>query len=74
MRCLRFLRNICGCHSLLPKLLAIPVLYDRTKDPLYYGGFADVWKGVSDDQEVAVRVLRLYESDDKERMKRVGCW
>jgi len=72
MRCLRFLRKICGCHALLPKSLATPVSYDRMKDPLFYGGFADVWKGVARGQEVAIRVLRLYESSDKDQIRRVG--
>ena len=72
MRCLHFLCKICSHHVLLPNSLTIPVAYDRTEDPLYYGGFADVWKGTSHDREVAVKVLRLYQCGDREQMKRVG--
>jgi hypothetical protein len=37
------------------------------------GGFADVWKGQYQGQEVAVKVLRVYQDDDREKMKKVGC-
>ena len=74
MRCLRLLRKICGCHALLPRSLAIPVFYDRTEDPLCHGGFADVWRGASDDREVAVKVLRSYQSDNQVQIRRVGRW
>lgn len=72
MRCLRFLCKICGCHALLPGPLAIQVSYDRTEDPLYYGGFAGVWKGMSRDREVAVKVLKSYQGSDQEQIRRVG--
>ena len=72
MRSLRFLCKICGHHTLLPGSLAIQVSYDRTKDPLYRGGFADVWKGVSHGRKVAVKVLKLFQCDDQEQIKRVG--
>ena len=70
MSCLRFLCKTCGHHSLLPRSLIIPVSYDRTKDPLYEGGFARVWKGVSGDREVAVKVLKLYTSCNQERLQK----
>ena len=72
MRCLRFLCKICGRHALLPELLATPVSYNSTEAPLYYGGFADVWKGTSHGREVAVKVLKLYQGSDQEQIRRVG--
>ena len=40
--------------------LKITVHYDRSRDALYRGGFADVWKGEYDGREVAVKALRTY--------------
>ena len=42
------------------------------------GEFADVWKRQYQGQEVAVKVLRVYQDDnhqddDREKMKKVGC-
>ena len=73
MRCLRFLRKICGRHALLPASLVIPVSYDRTKVPVCHGGFADVWKGTSRSLDVAVKELKLYQCSDQEKIRRVGC-
>jgi len=72
MNCLRLLCKICGSRAILPKLLAIQVAYDQTKQSLYCGGFGGVWKGVSDGQEVAVKVIRLSQTDDQEKIRRVG--
>jgi len=72
MNCLRLLCKICGSHGILPKSLGVQAVYDPTKDSLYYGGFGSVWKGVSDGQEVAVKVIRLYQSKDQEKVRRVG--
>ena len=72
MNCLRLLYRICGCHALLPKSLAIPVFYDRTEDPPYHGGFAGVWKGISDGLEVAVKVIKLYQSSNQVKIRRVS--
>ena len=69
MRCLRFLCKICGRDALLPKSLTIPLSCDRSKDPLCHGGFADVWKGVSRDLEVAVKVLKSYQCNQEQIRK-----
>ena len=55
---------MCGHHAILPRALKIPVCYDRTRDALYRGGFADVWKGEHGGREVAVKVLRTYSNSD----------
>ncbi|KAF9643686.1 kinase-like protein [Thelephora ganbajun] len=57
-RCLHYLYRICGRQALLPKSLAIPLCYNTTEIPHYYGGFSDVWKGQYNGQEVAVKALR----------------
>ena len=72
MVCLRFLCKTCSHHALLPKLLEIQFSYDRTKLPLYNGGFADVWKGTSHNQDVAVKLLKVYQCNDQEKIRKVG--
>jgi len=69
---MHFLCKVCGRHALLPKPLAIPVLYDKTTVPLCHGGFADVWNGTYRGLEVAVKVLKLYECNDQEEIRRVS--
>ena len=72
MKCVHLLYKICGHHALLPGSLVIPVSYDRTEVPLYHGGFAEVWKGISRGREVAVKVLKLYQCSNKEQIRKVG--
>jgi hypothetical protein len=43
-------------------------------NPLFNGGFGDVWKGQYRGREVAAKVLKVYLRDDLERIRRVGCW
>ena len=74
MSCLRLLCKICGFRALLPKPLAVEVFYDRTQDPVYHGGFGDVWKGISGGLEVAVKVIRSYQSSDQGEVRKVGGW
>ena len=57
---------------LLPRLLRIPPCYDRSDDPLYQCGFADVWKGEYKGQDVAVKVLRMYSTTDLDKIRNVG--
>jgi hypothetical protein len=58
---------------MLPKSLAIPLCYDPMVNPLFSGGFADVWKGRYHGREIAAKVLRVYLKNDLERIRRVGC-
>ena len=71
--CLRSLYRICGRHALLPRSLAILPHYDPMETPLYRGGFADVWKGEYDGQEVAVKVLKVSRASDFGQIRKVGC-
>ena len=72
VKCLRRLYRTCGSRGLLPKALKIPACYDRTAYPLYKGGFADVWKGDYDGQDVAVKVMRIYSNSDLRKIIGVG--
>ena len=71
--CLRLLYRTCGHHARLPSALAVPVSYDRTGDALYRGGYADVWKGSYCSQDVAVKVIRTYSSDELQKVINVSC-
>ena len=41
-------------------------------DPQGHGGFADIWKGRHRGQEVAAKVLRIYETSDLEQIRKVS--
>ena len=63
----------CGRQTLLPQSLLIPLCYDPTKEPLCHGVFAYVWKGKHQGQDVAAKVLRVYQKDSYiEQTRRVG--
>ena len=64
--------RLSGRWALLPKALQIPICYDRLSNPLFRGGFADVWKGEHLGRSVAVKVLRVYATSDIETIARVS--
>jgi len=72
-KCLSTLCNICGCHGLLPRSVQIPLSYDPTGTPLDRGGFSEVWKSEYQGREVAVKVLKVYQTSDFKKITRVGC-
>lgn len=72
-RCFRALYKTCGRHSLLPETLRVPTCYDRAGYPLYWGRYADVWKGSCRDRDVAVKVIRTYSNDDFHKVVRRFC-
>ena len=73
-KCLKSLYKICGRCAILPKALRIPLCYNRDDFPLYQGGFADVWKGSYQGQDVAVKVLRVYQTSDLDKIRGVSHW
>lgn len=52
--------------------MKIPLRYDRLDHPSYQGGYADVWKGEHGDLLVAVKVPRVYQTDDMAKIKCVS--
>jgi hypothetical protein len=68
---LRALRKICGTKELLP---SSHVLSDGLKwsgsDPAAFGGSADVWEGTYSDQKVAIKKLRISDTDGPLRLKK----
>ena len=65
---------MCGRHALLPTSLKTPISFEQTGNALYRGGSADVWKGIHDGQDIAVKVLRTYTNGDLQRLIKVSCW
>ena len=71
-RCLGALRKICGRSGLVPRSIEIPPCYNRSDEPLYQGGYADVWKGKHNGCDVAVKGLRVFAGSDSGKIMRVG--
>ena len=71
-KCLNALCWICGRQVLLPRSLQIPPCYNRSSNPRYRGGFADIWEGEHQGCHVAVKVLRVYSTSDFEKVTSVG--
>jgi len=71
-KCLSVLCKICGRQALLPRSLRVPLCYDRSGNPLYRGGYADVWKGEHRGRHVAVKVLRVYSTSDFDKITSVS--
>ena len=71
-KCLSVLRKICSSQALLPRSLQIPLRHNRSDDPLYSGGFSDVWKGEHEGTAVAVKVLRVAGFSNIDKIGSVG--
>ena len=71
---MRAVYRICGRQTLLPRSLVIPLCYDPGEDPLFHGGFANVWKGRYKDEDVAAKVVKVYTKDDPKKTRSVGSW
>ncbi|KAF9644930.1 kinase-like protein, partial [Thelephora ganbajun] len=72
-KCLAASRRICGRQALLPRSAQIPICYNRLDNPLYRGGYADVWKGEHQGRDVAVKVLRVYSTSDFDKITSRFC-
>lgn len=71
--CLKLLYKTCGHYALLPRVLNVPVHYDRNTDEVYRGGYADVWKGEYCGQDVAIKVIRTYSKCELKKVINVSC-
>ena len=70
--CVSTLRKICSYHVVIPRLIQISLHYNQAEIPRYEGSFARVWKSEHEGMEVAVKVLKVYESSDLGKIRRVG--
>lgn len=73
-RCLKYLCRICGHHRLLPASYKLTSGLRKGDRPIGNGGFAEVWKGSYNGRQVAIKVLKVYETSDMEDIGRVSCW
>jgi len=73
-RCFRGLVKICGECGILPNPYIIPgpKIKKLGNSPIASGGFSDVWPGMYGEDEVAIKVIRYYESDDIQKIKKVS--
>ena len=58
--------KMCDQQRGLPKIMVIECLQDTSKIPEFGGGFADVFRGIYDEQPVAIKVMRLYVRSDRD--------
>ena len=68
---MKSLYRMCARHALLPASLKIELCNSLPGVLLYRGGFGDVWKREYQGQEVAVKVLRIYATNDLPEVTRV---
>ena len=64
--------KICGRRGLLPSPFQIPLCFDQSERPLCGGGYGDVWMGNHQGRKVAVKVLKVYSTDDFNKITNVG--
>jgi len=71
---LRALRKICGQTRLLPTTHMLADGLEKSGDmPAASGGFADVWRGTYNGRQVAIKALRIYNTDDLQQVKKLFC-
>ena len=71
-RCLCILPKICGNRALLPKSLSLSYSNALIGEPWSSGGSADVWKGRYHDRDVALKVMRVFQSVEVVSIRRVS--
>jgi hypothetical protein len=59
--------------ELHPDCMVLGDIENRSDHAIAGGTFGDVWKGKMHGQEVAIKVLRVYESVDARKLLKVGC-
>jgi hypothetical protein len=69
----RMLRRACGLLGLLPTSHVLSEGLMKTSErALFHGGYAEIWRGTLGTREVAIKVLRVYSTDDMANVKRVS--
>ena len=58
--------------GIYPKILVQNSVTIEGSNPLTAGQFGDVWKGMFQDQQVAIKILRLYVTSDLSQHVKVG--
>ena len=58
--------------GIYPKIFVQNSVTIEGSNPLTAGQFGDVWKGTFQDQQVAIKILRLYVTSDASQHMKVG--
>jgi hypothetical protein len=53
--------------------MQIPLRYSRMGTPFDGGGFSEVWKSEYEGRVVAIKVLKVYQTSDINKITRVCC-
>ena len=69
-RHVKALIRLSGMTGLYPECLVLEGI-EIIGDPIGGGGFADIFKGRLLDQEIAVKVLRIYQKSDIQKLLKV---
>ena len=70
-RCLRILRRVAPAYSVLPKSYSPPGVTLNGTIPHTSGGFADVWKGQLDGNQVCIKTFRTQAAAGMDKIRRV---
>lgn len=69
----RFLKHVVEKRGILPSSIFLSSVRRVGTNFVHGGGFADVWKGEYEGKDVALKVLRIFCSADREKMQRDFC-
>ena len=70
-RCFKLLRKVSLTHGILPNSYFLPGVTLSDTIPYAAGGFADIWKGQRDGNQVCVKALRTQTPANLEKIRRV---
>lgn len=74
-RCFRILRKVSPARGILPKSYFPSGVTLLDYIPYASGGFADIWKGKQDGNQVCVKAFRVQTAVNLDKVKRVrGCF
>ncbi|KAF9647766.1 kinase-like protein, partial [Thelephora ganbajun] len=69
-RCFRVLRKVSHSRGILPKSYYLAGVTLSDTIPYASGGFADIWKGQSDEHQVCVKAFRTQAAGNLDKIKR----
>ena len=73
MKIFKKFRQLCGRAGLLPTSYTVPEsLIQTTEHPVASGAFGDVWEGIHNDKQVAIKALRVYKQDDVKKVAKAS--
>lgn len=73
-KCMKYLRSLVKKHRALPPSFLLNNIAREGTNPVWGGGFADIWKGRIGSQPVCLKVLRIFmEHEDKEKLIHAFC-